>query len=70
MAVCDPSVCMTMCLCVVPVQLTVLGSPAEEGGGGKVPLIEAHVFDDVDVALMAHPAPFHDTRIEMLARLG
>nr|KAG5696808.1 hypothetical protein BaRGS_012831 [Batillaria attramentaria] len=49
--------------------LTVLGSPAEEGGGGKVKMIEAGVFDDVDVAMMAHPAPFHDTRIVMLARL-
>ena len=36
-------------------QLTVLGTPAEEGGGGKVKLIKAGVFDDVDVAMMVHP---------------
>ncbi len=34
-----------------------LGTPAEEGGGGKIDLIKANVFDDVDVAMMAHPAP-------------
>ncbi|MCF7875477.1 M20 family metallopeptidase [Candidatus Bipolaricaulota bacterium] len=37
-------------------QLLVIGTPAEEGGGGKVELIEAGVFDDVDVAMMVHPS--------------
>jgi amidohydrolase len=32
----------------------VLGTPAEEGGAGKVFLAEAGVFDDVDAALMIH----------------
>ena len=36
-------------------QITVLGTPAEEGQGGKINLIEAGVFDDVDVAMMVHP---------------
>ncbi len=37
----------------------IIGTPAEEGGGGKVKLIEAGVFDDVDAALMIHHAgPF------------
>ncbi|KAK3097058.1 hypothetical protein FSP39_005982 [Pinctada imbricata] len=37
--------------------LSVIGTPAEEGGGGKVVLIKEGVFDDVDVAMMLHPAP-------------
>jgi amidohydrolase len=38
--------------------ITVMGTPAEEGGGGKVHLIEKGGFEGIDVALMAHPAPF------------
>jgi amidohydrolase len=34
----------------------VIGTPAEEGGGGKVKLLEAGVFDGVDAALMMHPS--------------
>lgn len=37
-------------------QLLVIGTPAEEGGGGKVELIEAGIFDDVDLAMMVHPS--------------
>ncbi len=36
--------------------LQIIGTPAEEGGGGKVILIDAGVFDDVDAALMIHHA--------------
>ena len=41
-------------------RLTVLGTPAEEAGGGKVDLILAGAFNDVDAAMMIHPAPFDD----------
>ncbi|MEF3301591.1 M20 family metallopeptidase [Paenibacillus sp. GYB003] len=37
--------------------IRVYGTPAEETTGAKVPMAEAGLFDDVDVALMAHP--FH-----------
>lgn len=37
-------------------QVVVVGSPAEEGGGGKVPLVEGGAFDGVTAALMVHPA--------------
>src|SRR5437588_12146285 len=37
-------------------RLVVLGTPAEEGGGGKVYMGEAGAFDGVDAALMVHPA--------------
>ncbi|XP_070580400.1 peptidase M20 domain-containing protein 2-like [Ptychodera flava] len=36
-------------------KLTVLGTPAEEGGCGKIKLIEADVFKDIDLAMMVHP---------------
>ena len=32
-----------------------LGTPAEEGGGGKITLIEAGLFEQVDAAMMYHP---------------
>jgi amidohydrolase len=32
-----------------------IGTPAEEGGGGKIRLIDAGAFRDVDVAMMYHP---------------
>ena len=41
-------------------RLTVLGTPAEEAGGGKVDLIAAGAFDEVDAAMMIHPAPFDE----------
>ncbi len=36
--------------------LLAIGTPAEEGGGGKILMLEAGVFDGVDAALMFHPA--------------
>lgn len=39
------------------IRVTVLGTPAEESGGGKVELLNAGAFDGVDAALMVHPAP-------------
>ena len=36
-------------------QLVVVGTPAEEGGGGKIMLLDAGIFDDVDAAMMFHP---------------
>ncbi|MFI6171856.1 M20 family metallopeptidase [Nocardia sp. NPDC051052] len=35
----------------------VLGTPAEESGGGKVLMLEHGVFDDVAMAMMVHPGP-------------
>jgi amidohydrolase len=37
-------------------RVAILGTPAEEGGGGKVLLAERGAFDGVDAALMVHPA--------------
>jgi amidohydrolase len=39
-------------------RVTVLGTPAEESGGGKVDLIRAGALDGIDAAMMVHPAPW------------
>lgn len=38
------------------IRLTVLGTPAEENFGGKVDLIEAGAFEEVQAAMMIHPS--------------
>lgn len=38
--------------------VTVMGTPAEEGGGGKVKLINNGAFEGVDLAMMVHPSPY------------
>ena len=38
-------------------RIQVIGTPAEEGGAGKVRLLEAGVFEKVDAALMIHGRP-------------
>ena len=36
-------------------EVVLLGTPAEEGGGGKIAMIEGAAFEGVDAALMFHP---------------
>jgi amidohydrolase len=36
-------------------EVVLLGTPAEEGGGGKITMIKAGVFDGLDAAMMFHP---------------
>lgn len=38
-------------------KVTVIGTPSEEGGGGKIPFVEAGFFEDVHAAMMVHPFP-------------
>ena len=40
----------------LPGKLVFMGTPAEEGGGGKVIMIDAGLFDGVDAAMMFHPS--------------
>lgn len=37
--------------------VVLLGTPAEEAGGGKILMLERGVFDDIAVAVMLHPGP-------------
>jgi amidohydrolase len=39
----------------LPGRVVIIGTPAEEGGAGKVRLMEGGAFRDVDVAMMIHP---------------
>lgn len=48
-------------------RITVLGTPAEEGGGGKVELLKRGAFEDVGVSLMVHPAPMDVVDMPSLA---
>src|SRR5262249_7799517 len=49
------------------ITLTVLGTPAEEGGGGKIFMLERGAFDGVHAAMMVHPAPVEDMTIRVTA---
>ncbi|KAB8241780.1 hypothetical protein BDV35DRAFT_400737 [Aspergillus flavus] len=40
----------------LPGRVRLIGTPAEEDGGGKIKLIEAGAYEDVDACLMVHPA--------------
>lgn len=40
----------------IPGQIVVIGTPGEEGGGGKIIMVDKGAFDDVDFAMMIHPA--------------
>jgi amidohydrolase len=51
----------------LPGRLLVIGTPAEEGGGGKVTMLERGAFDGVDAAIMIHPYHRDQTGIAMLA---
>ena len=48
-------------------RVRILGTPAEEGGGGKVRLIDAGAFAGVDAALMVHPAGGDLTAMNVIA---
>lgn len=41
----------------IPGRIRLLGTPAEEGMGGKIKLIEAGAYRTVDACLMVHPGP-------------
>ncbi|CAN5744762.1 M20 family metallopeptidase [soil metagenome] len=47
--------------------LRVLGTPAEEGGGGKILMAERGAFAGVDAALMVHPAGLDLARFGAIA---
>lgn len=40
----------------LPGAVMLIGTPAEEGGGGKITMVDNDIFDDVDLAIMVHPS--------------
>jgi len=47
--------------------VALLGTPAEEAGGGKVLLLNAGTFDDIAATVMLHPGPLDIARARSLA---
>lgn len=50
-----------------PGRVSIIGTPDEEDHGGKVDLVRAGVFDDIDAAMMFHPGCSTSFLIESLA---
>lgn len=48
-------------------RVVILGTPAEEGGGGKVKMLERGALDGVDAAMMVHPAGGDLSRMTAIA---
>ena len=51
-------------------KLIVYGTPAEEGKGGKVTMMEEGYLQDMDVALMMHGGPATQTDIHSMAKVS
>ncbi len=49
------------------VTIRVLGTPAEESGGGKILMLERGAFDGVHAAMMVHPCPEERVHVDCLA---
>ncbi|HVM09554.1 MAG TPA: M20 family metallopeptidase [Acidimicrobiales bacterium] len=49
------------------ITVKVMGTPAEEGGGGKILMLDRGVFDGVHAAMMVHPAPSEMDNMPCLA---
>lgn len=49
------------------ITVKVMGTPAEEGGGGKILMLERGAFSGVNAAMMVHPAPFELDHMPCLA---
>ena len=51
----------------VGLTVSVFGTPAEEGGGGKIRMLDRGLFEGIHAAMMVHPAPFDDPAPAMTA---
>jgi amidohydrolase len=49
------------------ITVTVFGTPAEEGGGGKILMLDRGAFEGVHAAMMVHPAPLEQSVMGCLA---
>jgi amidohydrolase len=47
--------------------VSVIGTPAEEGGGGKILLLERGAFEGVHAAMMVHPSPYAQAEMPIIA---
>jgi len=51
----------------VGITVRLLGTPAEEGGGGKILMLDAGSFDGLHAAMMVHPSPLESAAFGCLA---
>jgi amidohydrolase len=51
----------------VGLTISVMGTPAEEGGGGKILMLERGAFEGVHAAMMVHPAPLDVLELPIIA---
>jgi metal-dependent amidase/aminoacylase/carboxypeptidase family protein len=54
----------------LPGKISLLGTPAEEGGGGKVKLLQAGAYDGFAACLMSHPAPGPKNTVSLTSSLA
>jgi amidohydrolase len=47
--------------------VSVFGTPAEEGGGGKIRMLDGGAFEGVHAAMMVHPAPLDVVELPIIA---
>ena len=47
--------------------IKVMGTPAEEGGGGKIIMLDGGAFTGVNASMMVHPAPLEQAQMHCLA---
>jgi metal-dependent amidase/aminoacylase/carboxypeptidase family protein len=48
-------------------KVIIVGTPGEEGiGGGKIRLLEAGAYEEVDISLISHPGIFNNSPRELL----
>ena len=52
------------------IRVTVLGTPAEEGGGGKIDLLGSGAFEDAAASMLIHPSPRDLADPRLLAAQG
>ena len=48
-------------------RVVVMGTPAEEGGGGKITMARRGAFEEIDAAMMVHPADSDLVRMDCIA---
>ncbi|CCO37577.1 Peptidase M20 domain-containing protein 2 AltName: Full=Aminoacylase-1-like protein 2 [Rhizoctonia solani AG-1 IB] len=54
----------------IPGKIVLLGTPAEEGGEGKVHLLKADAYKEMDICLMAHPVAGSDRLVQTTKTLA
>jgi amidohydrolase len=69
MASLGAGIVLSKCLGGIEGSLVVVGTPAEEGGAGKIKLYEAGVFDEIDAAMMFHPDNRNTPGDDLLGRI-